>query len=258
MSSTQKKSLIYLTPERGLFIGHMPLEFGFRQPKPSLIVGLEGDIKIHCSGQELVTRSLAVPAGKRLKIQLSNSLVANIMLSRLDLDFQLLSDFMKLFRDGIYYRFLQEEVFRISLLEVYEKEYELNETFDLLVSKIMHLNFERKEAYIDKRIERVIDSIRQDPHENVPIERLAELATLSVPRLVQLFKQQVGVPIRKYRQWRRLYETANGLATSQTVSQAAMDAGFNDAPHFCNTFKEMFGVSPSTIFTPETRVVIKK
>lgn len=255
---TRKKSLLYLTQNRGLFIGHLPSSMKICQPSPTFLLSLDDKLSISYKNEILTTKSCIVPAGVAIEVELSNSFIADFMLDRLDLDFDLLKENMVHFKDDIYSKFLKEEAFITSLKDIYENEYELHEVFERLTRILYELNFTRKKAYIDTRIERVINFLRDTPFDNVPIEELAKIATVSVPRLVQLFKQQVGVPIRKYRQWRRLFETANGVAEGHTVTQAALDAGFNDAPHFCNTFKDMFGLSPKQIFAKETNVILKK
>lgn len=58
---------------------------------------------------------------------------------------------------------------------------------------------------IDKRISKAIELIKEKVDDNVSVEDLASAVNLSVPRLVQLFKLQTGVPIRRYRQWHRFY-----------------------------------------------------
>jgi AraC-like DNA-binding protein len=68
-----------------------------------------------------------------------------------------------------------------------------------------------------------------------------------MPRLVQIFKKQTGVPIRHYRLWHRLYITAIEVANGSNLTEAAMSAGFTDFAHFSHTFKAMFGTTPTKI-----------
>lgn len=213
-------------------------------------------MKIRCAQQELITRSVILPAGVTLDVELSSPFVADFMLDRLDMDLQLLQQNSIHFRDDIYHSFSEESVFINELKLVFDQEPGIQETFDRLTSNIKHLNIGHRRAYIDERIKKVVTYIREYPFDNLPIEQLAEKSNLSVPRLIHLFKQQTGVPIRKYRQWRRLFEVARGVANNKSITRAAVDSGFNDSPHFCKTFKEMFGVSPGKIFTHSTKVIM--
>ena len=251
-----RKSLLYLTQSRGLFLGDMPLSFRARQPSPTLYICLDGNMRIKYKDCELVAKSIVVPAGIFLDVKLSHPFVADFMLNRLSMDFQLLKENSLHFMDEIYYQFSEEYVFIEELRQIYAQEPDITNAINLLTSKISHLNFTHRSAYIDPRIKKVVEYIRDTPYDNEPIEHLAEKSNLSVPRLIYLFKQQTGVPIRKYRQWRRLFEVAKGVANNKDITRAAIDSGFNDSPHFCKTFKEMFGVSPGKIFTYDTKVIM--
>ena len=87
--------------------------------------------------------------------------------------------------------------------------------------------------------------IKADVACNQSIEFLAEQVGLSVPRLTQLFRQKIGIPIRRYRQWHRLFVTSVGVARGMNLTDAAMAAGFTDSAHFSHTFRSIIGMSPS-------------
>lgn len=112
----------------------------------------------------------------------------------------------------------------------------------------------RGAVVIDPRIVRVIALIKSAPNDNHPIEQLATAVNLSVPRLVQLFKQQIGVPIRRYRQWHRLYVTAVRVARGCSLTEAALQAGFTDSSHFSHTFCSILGMKPSVILSQMHRI----
>jgi AraC-like DNA-binding protein len=101
---------------------------------------------------------------------------------------------------------------------------------------------------VDGRITQVVASIKQSFQENLPVAALAEMAQLSVPRLVQLFKLQTGVPIRRYRLWHRLYESVLAIGRGENLTDAALSAGFSDQPHYSNYFCSMWGVPPGRLF----------
>ncbi len=100
---------------------------------------------------------------------------------------------------------------------------------------------------MDARIQGVIDYIGERSQKLANIQELAEKACLSESRLAHLFKQQVGIPIRRYLLWQRLLDACFYAAAGASLTEAAHKAGFTDSSHFNRTFKSMFGVHPSTM-----------
>ena len=100
---------------------------------------------------------------------------------------------------------------------------------------------------IDDRIQVVQHRLAQSLQEPVPLAGLADEACLSEGRLVHLFKEQLGIPIRKYLLWQRLLRAIGQITKGNSLTQAAHEAGFADSAHFSRTFTRMFGLSPSLI-----------
>jgi AraC-like DNA-binding protein len=100
----------------------------------------------------------------------------------------------------------------------------------------------------DSRIQNVLDMIHEHPSRKFSAGEIAEEIHLSKSRMIHLFKEQVGVPFRRYLLWHRLLAAINSLSTTEDLTSAAHDAGFADSAHLSRTFKDMFGVPPSEIF----------
>lgn len=110
------------------------------------------------------------------------------------------------------------------------------------------LEFDPEPRRIDKRIEHILDLIRADLDYNHPVEELAEQAGLSPSRLQHLFAEEIGLPLRTFRIWVRLRQAAERMATGDTITSAALDAGFSNSSHFSHAFKETFGVTAASLF----------
>ncbi len=101
---------------------------------------------------------------------------------------------------------------------------------------------------LDPRIEQVISIIRGDPGRSHAAEQLAAAVHISPSRLIHLFREQVGIPIRRFTVWSRLRQVVHVSVDGATLTEAAHAAGFSDAAHMSNTFRQMFGFAPSVLF----------
>ena len=107
---------------------------------------------------------------------------------------------------------------------------------------------------LDARISSVVALIKRDVANNLSARYLAAQVDLSEPRLSQLFKDTLGVPIRRYRQWHRLFVTAVGVTQGLSLTTAALEAGFTDSAHFSRTFRSILGMPPSAMLNPRGRM----
>lgn len=78
---------------------------------------------------------------------------------------------------------------------------------------------------------------------------LADEMGLSPSRLTHLFKQYTGVPLQRYRQWQQLNGFMRDVHRSRDITSSALNAGFYDSAHLSNTYKKIFGISPSKILS---------
>ena len=102
---------------------------------------------------------------------------------------------------------------------------------------------------LDERISACLTWIKQHLTERtITMEDLAATVFLSPSRLMHLFSDQIGIPVRKYILWQRLRHALLQLAEGVSITEAAHSAGFTDSPHMNRTFKAMFGITPSKIF----------
>ena len=100
---------------------------------------------------------------------------------------------------------------------------------------------------LDPRLRRVLDAIRRTLPDCPTNEELATIAQLSPGRLMHVFKDQLGLPIRRFVLWSRIRQATACLAEGGTLTEAAHAAGFADSAHLSRTFREMFGLPPSRI-----------
>jgi AraC-like DNA-binding protein len=97
---------------------------------------------------------------------------------------------------------------------------------------------------------RLTQNIREyiDSHlsENISLDRMAEMAGLSVFHFARAFRQSFGTPPHGYLLRRRI-ERAHHLLkkTELALSQIALSTGFSDQSHFAKHFRRLTGMTPS-------------
>jgi AraC family transcriptional regulator len=104
---------------------------------------------------------------------------------------------------------------------------------------------------LDARVTRVLAAIRGSDELRISIDAAAEMAFLSPSRFAHLFKQQVGLPFRRYMLWRKLTRAMLVIGRGETISTAAHEADFSDAAHLTRTFHQMVGLAPSLLMRGE-------
>ncbi|HYO77609.1 MAG TPA: AraC family transcriptional regulator [Thermoanaerobaculia bacterium] len=100
---------------------------------------------------------------------------------------------------------------------------------------------------MDERITKVLQEIRSSEDLRISVESAAASVFLSEGRFAHLFKQQVGLPFRRYMLWRKLARAVVAIGRERTLAAAAHAADFSDAAHLTRTFYQMFGIPPSVM-----------
>lgn len=112
--------------------------------------------------------------------------------------------------------------------------------------------FTPKKAYslqtVDKRIQQVLQHIKNHLQTDITSDTLTEIACLSESRLLHLFKAQVGLPIRNFILWCRIKAAFELMMQDKhNLTQIAYEVGFADAAHMTRTFQKVLGIPPSMI-----------
>lgn len=118
--------------------------------------------------------------------------------------------------------------------------------FEDLMDRLLGADKEKAPA-IDDRIQKALKMIQRLPVKKISTSEIAAHVCLSESRLLHLFKEQVGIPVRRYLLWRRLNEAVKQILNDMSLTDAAHEVGFSDSAHLSRTFRSMFGVTISDI-----------
>jgi AraC-like DNA-binding protein len=106
-----------------------------------------------------------------------------------------------------------------------------------------------------RRLLRAKDRIDGAPHEEWPVDRLAQVSAVSVAYFAREFKKAFGLPPHRYLLTRRI-ERATALLrdTDLPITDIALQTGWTSLGTFGRIFRDITGKSPGELRTHEQSV----
>lgn len=101
-------------------------------------------------------------------------------------------------------------------------------------------------ATLDPRSQVLVQKLWENP--DCSVVDLAERLGLSYYRTSHFFTEAVGVSLRNYQLWQKLYKSGPPLLRGASLTEAAHAAGFVDPAHYARAFQKAYGRAPSRIF----------
>ncbi len=95
-----------------------------------------------------------------------------------------------------------------------------------------------------RALQQARDYLHSNYAEDVSLQELAELTSLSQFHLLRLFRREFGLPPHSYLTQVRLSRAKTLLGAGHSISQVAADTGFVDQSHLTRAFKRFLGVTP--------------
>lgn len=155
---------------------------------------------------------------------------------------------------GALANWLQQDLTRISERDVEDWREQLGDPATLSAAQVeawvrRALMKGRASPRLHPRVKRVIRYLRAElaTQDAFSLEDLAKVAGLSPSRLMHVFTESVGVPLRPYVLWLRLQLACGQLMRGAGTTEAAHHAGFSDAAHMSRTFRRMLGTTPGEL-----------
>lgn len=97
-----------------------------------------------------------------------------------------------------------------------------------------------KTEYISK----TVSIIENSSTPSFSIDDICKIINLSKFHFIRQFKLEVGLTPYQFILNTKIRKIRQGLLSKQTLSDLALDLGFSDQSHMCNTFKKYMGISP--------------
>lgn len=138
-----------------------------------------------------------------------------------------------------------KEIFDNMVAQKDESKYLTTSLILQLCSMLIQENSSRStNATSLSQIQSAIDHIHSHFHENIPIEELARIASISVSGLEKHFSASFGMSPVEYRNSIRINHAKMLLAGGFSIEQTAYRVGFKDAYYFSKVFKKFSSESP--------------
>jgi AraC-like DNA-binding protein len=236
-------SQLYLGRGRALYCGPLQHLAAHADGAPVLHVGIYGPFRMMLGdGAWRSYRAAIVPPGLRHALDVAGGVHGKLFV---ETDSPSASAFRRRFpsRRGAVTDLNDPEVLEIFrwIFEDDPQQEAVERCLDLLLPG-------PEETRLDPRIRKIVELILKEPDRNYSQGELAASLGLSPSRLLHLFSQQVGVPYRRFRMWKRLMLSFELLHDQDSMTLAALDSGFADATHYSHAFRDTFGVNPAPVF----------
>lgn len=101
-----------------------------------------------------------------------------------------------------------------------------------------------KPVHYDEKTQKVLTYINENLSSSLSVDELASLVHMSKYHFMRQFKASTGETVHSYVRQRRLLYASRLIREGLSVSQSAVQSGFEDYSVFYKAFKENFGISP--------------
>ncbi|MDH0301850.1 MULTISPECIES: AraC family transcriptional regulator [unclassified Pseudomonas] len=98
---------------------------------------------------------------------------------------------------------------------------------------------------LDPRLAKALARIRAVDEQTLPATAVAREASLSLSQLERLFSGGLGLSVRRLVLWQRLRLALQRALAGDSLTKAAMAAGFADSAHLSRSLRQQFGIRAS-------------
>ncbi len=255
MITTPPKIHIYAWPDRFLYLGPSAKTTSHRNHAATWLVARQGVLRVNlASGEVLEDEIIFVPSEVEFATEPVTALIAALYWEPESASFKRVAEHFDASR---------ARAFKCppGNLQDLEGLYSTTMTLaiaDKLLASVFGLRIidDHAISIADKRIVAALQFLREAPQAYESIDALADRVHLSSSRFAHLFKQMVGVPVRRYVLWQKMRRAFDLAMAGESLTSAALSAGFADSAHLSRTVRSIIGVAPEFLFRHRDRLVV--
>ena len=254
MNSTQEKIHIYAWPEKFLYLGPSTKTSPHRNHAATWLLATEGNLRVTLdSGEVLENQVIFLPSETQYATDLASSSIAALYWEPESTSFLRALDKI----ENVPRAFACAAASTDAFSRLYDFDTTRDEAFELLARIFGFARMQPSQPpYVDARINAALAFLRDSPQDYDSIEALSARVHLSPSRFAHLFKKVVGVPVRRYVLWLKMRRALDLAIAGDSLTTAALSAGFADSAHLSRSVRKMMGIAPEFLFRQRERLII--
>lgn len=254
MNSGEEKIHIYVWPERFLYLGPSTKTSPHRNHAATWLFAREGKLRVTLGSEEVLENEVIyLPPEIEYATDLALSSIAALYWEPESTSFQHALEHI----ENVPRAFACAKSSRGELLKLYAFNTTRDEADEILARIFGFAQWHSSQpAYVDTRINAALAFLRDSPQAYDSIEALSARVHLSSSRFAHLFKKVVGVPVRRYVLWLKMRRALDLAIGGDSLTTAALSAGFADSAHLSRSVRAMMGIAPEFLFRQRERLII--
>jgi AraC-like DNA-binding protein len=109
---------------------------------------------------------------------------------------------------------------------------------------------------LDPRVIAALEILKDDDALDASAQELADRTQLSFHRFLHLFSDEVGVPLRTFRSWKRARVWLKHVTEESNLTEVAHRIGYPDSAHFSRSVRQVFGLQPKDVIAGCRRLAL--
>ncbi|MEQ1515757.1 MAG: AraC family transcriptional regulator [Usitatibacteraceae bacterium] len=254
MSSADEKIHLYIWPERFLYLGPSTRTSLHRNHAATWLIARHGTMRVTLgSGEALENQVIYLPSEIEYATDLASSGIAALYWEPESTSFQRVLEQM----ENTPRAYACSQTRGDAFARLYDFDTTRDEADHLLLNVFgFALMQPLQPVYTDARVNTALAFLRETPQAYDSIEALSARVHLSPSRFAHLFKKVVGVPVRRYVLWLKMRRALDLAIAGDSLTTAALSAGFADSAHLSRTVRAILGIAPEFLFRQRERLVI--